>query len=1335
MNREKTALFALVPFSLSLFLIVYQICLFAGELAAGQVFTASVLIGMAAASILAVSGVKPAFFIVIIALSLPLARLFAGGLLGVLAGEGVRGASVVLDSLFLAFDRNLFIFGFPYYFTAILVYIACRYPYFLKGAVFSADVLFVIIFIIGRSAKIPWYEKPLSLIILVCVILFLQMTALIFSAASVIHAEKKESVAAAVLALLLMFVGALAALKPAEENALGRGGGLLAPKLFSFDFAPFLHLENEITMNDSLVFIVQKKTPGDKHYLLRRFVLSAFDAKSGWTRNSGLDEEAQANRLPQRPLLLNKPPRMDGAELEANYFLVNIDPAAFIAFAEPKKVTPFINTENASFKAAYAVLSDTSDVLPYALIEAVPDAAINNGIAGISFDASVFSEIDLDYYTKWSGDLRIKTLAEEITRGISNYWEKAQTVYLYLKYGDYRYSLKPGTAVDGDQLGQFLFGNKKGYCSYFAFAYAALLRSIGIPARIAVGFFINLEEERLGFYPVRANMAHAWTEVFFPGYGWIEFDPTTAQLAEGENFSFSEGMPPDFEKILKEILETERIPLEGAGDAAATEDSAASRFRDAARFFVQSAGRFLYRIRFLIAVLVILFLVIHYIAGFAVRARLTGDPRKKAILSYRFILRLLSLKQYRTRMGGEGEVELESDFAKRISQTTSLDLYALYSIIEKARFAEYWTLDDTKTFFMRYHDILTAYKTLKWQIKLFFFPVLLMLLFGGFPNQARAEDAAAAVADTAAAAAAVADMAALGDAETLLEAASGAEEAENWEKAAQFYTQGKTQFPDDSRFPRLLGNLYYSQTLYRLAYDEYQLAEKKDGDNTRLLYSLAQTSGLLNLDAESAHYYERILEQNPDDITATGSLAWMYFKLHRLQDGAALLENAIDDLGETPDFMMTLAIIYSDMYRYDQSREQYLWSIDVAERFNLRPHASLAHYNFSILESKFYRYQSAFTETEQSLFWQDRSSGYLARGELYLRQLRFEEAARDYETALESDPSALSKISLALTRQLQGKLDEAYILAKEALDSKDLSWMLNYGINVDQYKRDIYEILYKTSSGLYQKSRRTVYAGFLENLKNIAAGTKYYFSAAVYKLFFEKYSLSFAKGFGADLNGGIKPEYLELLGQYMNAFEKYPRRALVYLSAAAELETELIPESRYSWLRAEGEVRRDTRRIEEAAAQFDKRWEADEAAEAYQQLYHLYRKGEPQKARAAAAKLFLLNRGALLQNGIPLPVALEFRAPAFNEKTTRRLMRRTAGMLKKSGFELRADSPFVLSLYIDEANAAAEIYDRETGKTLVRKTFAAGPHDRRGTAWLVRAIAEMAFIADRPGDL
>jgi hypothetical protein len=269
-----------------------------------------------------------------------------------------------------------------------------------------------------------------------------------------------------------------------------------------------------------------------------------------------------------------------------------------------------------------------------------------------------------------------------------------------LKYGDYRYSLKPGTAVDGDQLGQFLFGNKKGYCSYFAFAYAALLRSIDIPARIAVGFFMNPDEERLGFYPVRANMAHAWVEVFFPEFGWIEFDPTTQQLAEGETFSFGEGLPPDFERLIKEILETERVPKEGIDENQPDEppNTVRTLTRDIARFIANS--------RYLLLALLVFVLLVHYTLGYYIRAKLTRHPRKRALYLYRFALRLLAFKAYRKQ-----SEETEAAFAEALAQSTGF--YPLYQMAERARFAQEWTPADEERFLATYRAFIEAYKTVK----------------------------------------------------------------------------------------------------------------------------------------------------------------------------------------------------------------------------------------------------------------------------------------------------------------------------------------------------------------------------------------------------------------------------------------------------------------------------------------------------------------------------------------------------------------------------------------------------------------------------------------------
>ena len=67
---------------------------------------------------------------------------------------------------------------------------------------------------------------------------------------------------------------------------------------------------------------------------------------------------------------------------------------------------------------------------------------------------------------------------------------------------------------------------RKGYCEYYASTMAMMLRELDIPARMVEGFLPGERDESTGEYVVRNSDAHAWVQVFFPGYGWIDFDPT-----------------------------------------------------------------------------------------------------------------------------------------------------------------------------------------------------------------------------------------------------------------------------------------------------------------------------------------------------------------------------------------------------------------------------------------------------------------------------------------------------------------------------------------------------------------------------------------------------------------------------------------------------------------------------------------------------------------------------------------------------------------------------------------------------------------------------------------
>jgi len=80
-----------------------------------------------------------------------------------------------------------------------------------------------------------------------------------------------------------------------------------------------------------------------------------------------------------------------------------------------------------------------------------------------------------------------------------------------------------------------LLNSKSGHCEYFASGMVVMLRSIGIPARMANGFHGGVWNEFGRYYAIRQADAHAWVEVYFPGYGWLTFEPTPASGALAPN--------------------------------------------------------------------------------------------------------------------------------------------------------------------------------------------------------------------------------------------------------------------------------------------------------------------------------------------------------------------------------------------------------------------------------------------------------------------------------------------------------------------------------------------------------------------------------------------------------------------------------------------------------------------------------------------------------------------------------------------------------------------------------------------------------------------------------
>ncbi|MBI2918519.1 MAG: transglutaminase domain-containing protein [Chloroflexi bacterium] len=120
---------------------------------------------------------------------------------------------------------------------------------------------------------------------------------------------------------------------------------------------------------------------------------------------------------------------------------------------------------------------------------------------------------------------RVRDLAVQLGRSENNPYDKAQAIIDYLHKIPYTQDIQP-PPFNHDAVDFFLFEQRRGYSDYYGSAMTVLLRAAGVPARVAVGYNSGDLERQGGAFVVREHHAHAWVEAFFPGYGWMEFEPT-----------------------------------------------------------------------------------------------------------------------------------------------------------------------------------------------------------------------------------------------------------------------------------------------------------------------------------------------------------------------------------------------------------------------------------------------------------------------------------------------------------------------------------------------------------------------------------------------------------------------------------------------------------------------------------------------------------------------------------------------------------------------------------------------------------------------------------------
>jgi transglutaminase-like putative cysteine protease len=213
-----------------------------------------------------------------------------------------------------------------------------------------------------------------------------------------------------------------------------------------------------------------------------------------------------------------------GEQIVQTYTIVREQPNLIFAAYRPVEV--FLFTDNLSIDSGdglrtpeplkvgmtYSVVSHRPDFNPDLLRQASTDYPRSIG----------------DRYRQLPDNItgRTRQLARRLTAGHDNVFDQVMALTDHL-LATYPYNFYPPPHPDGAEVvDTFLFEDREGVCEQYVTALVVMARSLGIPARLAAGYGAGQFNQLTGYYEVRASDAHSWAEVYFPGYGWVPFDPT-----------------------------------------------------------------------------------------------------------------------------------------------------------------------------------------------------------------------------------------------------------------------------------------------------------------------------------------------------------------------------------------------------------------------------------------------------------------------------------------------------------------------------------------------------------------------------------------------------------------------------------------------------------------------------------------------------------------------------------------------------------------------------------------------------------------------------------------
>jgi transglutaminase-like putative cysteine protease len=153
-------------------------------------------------------------------------------------------------------------------------------------------------------------------------------------------------------------------------------------------------------------------------------------------------------------------------------------------------------------------------------------------VASLRLSGTDYPEWITDRYLQLPENITPRTLqlARDITADLETPYDKTLAITGYLRNAiEYSETITAPLPINQEPIDWFLFDVRQGFCNYYATSQVLLLRAVGVPARIAFGYARGEIIEGTSAFSVRELDAHAWPEVYFPGFGWVEFEPTGSQ--------------------------------------------------------------------------------------------------------------------------------------------------------------------------------------------------------------------------------------------------------------------------------------------------------------------------------------------------------------------------------------------------------------------------------------------------------------------------------------------------------------------------------------------------------------------------------------------------------------------------------------------------------------------------------------------------------------------------------------------------------------------------------------------------------------------------------------